>query len=43
MFDHNLQKKFIIDKDFLTLKKLMNDIGVNNDNIVFASYFKKIQ
>jgi hypothetical protein len=29
------------DKDFKTLKKLMNDIGVNKDNIVHASYLKR--
>jgi hypothetical protein len=29
------------DKDFKTLKKLMNDFGVNKDNIVHASYLKK--
>ena len=29
------------DKGFKTLKKLMNDIGVNKDNIVHASYLKR--
>jgi hypothetical protein len=29
------------DKSFTTIKKLMNDIGVNNNNIIKASYLKK--